>query len=108
MAKVEVQREKDGYVVQVTYREPFEYFFEIAVHNARFAHPRDANHLAERVRAKLKENGLGRSYSFAISRDHWTYRSSAYSGRMGSNGQVFKVTPTPSAIRADQRQDAFA
>ena len=108
MAQVEVQQRKDGFVVQVTYREPFEDLFEIAEHNARFEHPRDAHRLAERVRAKLRENGLGRSYSFVINRAHWTYVSSAWSSQMGTEGQMFHVPATPAALRADQLQDEMA
>lgn len=107
MVKIEVIREpayKGGlFRVQATFREPFEYFFEIAQHNARFEHPRDAARLAERVRKAIKENGLARSYSFVIGRNHWSYSSSACKSRLGSESETFVVPASETAKALDLR-----
>lgn len=91
MAKVEIITRDNAFAVQVTFREPFEYFFEIAVHNARFTDRTQAQRLADRVQAALRENGIARSHSFVIGRDYWTYTSSAYTARMGTEGVVYHV-----------------
>jgi len=94
MAKLEVIEIKGRYTVQATFREPFEYFFEIAVHNARYASKADAEKLIDIVRRGLRndreENGY-RSESFIICRHFWTYQSSAYKDRMGTEGEVYEV-----------------
>lgn len=102
---VEVIQEKGKFRVQVTYREPFEYFFEIAVHAARFAHPYDANRLADRVKAAFKEIGLTKSVSFALDHEKWIFRSSAYNDKCKKVIEEFDVPATPSAIRRDAYQD---
>tara|TARA_B100000678_G_scaffold202258_1_gene170168 strand:+ start:72 stop:374 length:303 start_codon:yes stop_codon:yes gene_type:complete len=92
MAKIEIVTNRDNtFAVQTTFREPFEYFFEIATHNARFTSRERAENLANRVRKALRENGLSRSHSFVIGREHWTYTSSAYKDRMGTDGAIYTV-----------------
>lgn len=105
MNKVEVIFQKGYHRVEVTFREPFEYFFEIAMHVGKFKHPRDANKLAKRVREKFREIGLSKSLAFALSEDQWNYRSSAYSGRMERKNVEIVFEPSVEAINADRYQD---
>jgi hypothetical protein len=107
MCKVEVITRNDHrfgskFVVQVTFREPFEHLFEIAEHAARFEHMIDANALAERVRIAVKENGW-KSPSFVFDNEWWHYSSSAYTGRMSADGKraPFVAHATKSALRAE-------
>lgn len=102
MAKVEVLKGDSGFFVRATFREPFEYFFEIADHNARFESAIDARDLADRVQAALKENGW-QSPSFVIKRDFWTYNSSAYDPRMGTTGKIWNVPMSRKAKEIEQK-----
>ena len=104
MAKVEVLREKSSWIVQVTFREPFEYFFEIAVHQGRFDHPRDASRLADRVRAAIKKNGWA-SPSIVLDSDRWGYRSSAYDGRYHKKVEPIIIPASLEAMASDAIAD---
>lgn len=77
MAQVEVISTRQGYAVEITYREPFEDIFEIAVHNARFESIIDAHRLKDRVKAAA-HGVYPKSVSFALDSKCWNYRSSAY------------------------------
>ena len=105
MATVEVVKEAEGFAVQVTFREPFEYFFEITTHTARFVSMRDAVTLRERVRAKVKEIGLSKSISCILDRDHWNYSSSAYDGRMKVYNKTKIIQPSARALREEATYD---
>ena len=105
MSKVEVIKRDEGFAVQVTYRDPFEYFFEIAVHVARFKSGRDAIWLAERVRAKIKESGLSKSVSCVLDSDHWNYSSSAYDQRMKRHNPIKVIEPSARAIQEEMSYD---
>jgi hypothetical protein len=111
MAKVEVLHRTDlklgsKYVVQVTFREPFEHLFEICTHAARFEHMLDANALKVRVEAALKENGW-KSPAFVFDNEWWRYSSSAYTGRMTAEGKraPFVAHATKSALAEERSFD---
>lgn len=93
MAKVEILKERNGFVVQVTWREPFEDMFEIAAHVARFENRLDAIRLQERVSAAVKAVGWD-SPSKVLDAAHWNYRSSVYDGRFNAVGPAPVVVPT--------------
>ena len=105
MSKVEVIKCKEGFAVQVTYRDPFEYFFEIAIHAARFESARDAIYLAERVKAKINEIGLSKSVACILDPKHWNYSSSAYEGRMKVCNPIKTVKPSARAIQEEMSYD---
>jgi hypothetical protein len=105
MSNVEVFKSDEGFAVRVTYRDPFEYFFEIAVHVARFESGRDAIFLAERVRAKIKEIGLSKSISCILDPQHWNYSSSAYEGRMKVHNPLKIVKPSARALHEEATYD---
>lgn len=79
---VKVEQDREGFFVEVVFREPFEHFFEIARHNVRFKTRRGAENLAARVKEKIREIGLSKSLSYALNETYWEYVSSAYDGRM--------------------------
>lgn len=81
MTKVEVLHNREGFRVQVTFREPMEYFFEIATHILIFENVIDANRLRRRVEQEIKALGW-KSPSFALGEQYWNYSSSAYDVRM--------------------------
>lgn len=99
---VEVIREKDGtFAVKLTWREPMEYFFEIAVHRARFEYVIDANRLMNRIKHRLDtREDRWQSVANAIDPEQWDYHSSAYDGR-------YKAAPRPT-FRVPQTERAAA
>lgn len=101
---VEVLKEDGKFVVQVTFREPFEHFFEIGKHVARFENVLDANRLAEKVRAAFKKIGLSRSLSFALNLDHWNFHSSAYNELCKKSNPVYDY---PTSTWAKRRLAQF-
>lgn len=105
MSNVEVFKDREGFAVRVTYRDPFEYFFEIAVHVARFESGRDAVFLAERIRAKIKEIGLSKSIACILDPQHWNYSSSAYEGRMKVHNPLKIVKPSARALHEEATYD---
>ena len=105
MAKVEVVREGGYHRVQVTYREPFEDFFEIAVHVAKFVHPRDASRLRDRVQAAIRAIAPQMSPGCALTQGLWNYRSSAQYDVMQSLCVEYVVEPSERAKAEDLAYD---
>jgi hypothetical protein len=105
MSNVEVFKDREGFAVRVTYRDPFEYFFEIAVHVVRFESGRDAGFLAEKVRAKIKEIGLSKSIACILNPQYWNYSSSAYEGRMKVQNPIRIAKPSALAVHEEATYD---
>lgn len=111
--KVEVVRKrdhrtaKDWFTVEVTYREPFEYFFEIAHHHFQFEAAYDANKLAEKVRAAFKQIGLSKSLSFALDRAHWIYTSSCCTSIMKGSPSYAPFPPSAAAVECARQREYY-
>ncbi len=102
MAKTEVINDKGRFLVQVTHREPFEDFFEIAIHEARFESRLDAQRLADRVQAAMVE-----AYPFTLKpldEARWNFVSSASNVRFKAPApaEVFVPTSAWAKRRIDQ------
>jgi hypothetical protein len=105
--KRDFRTQKEWFTVEVTFRECFEYFFEIAHHHFQFEAVYDANKLAEKVRAAFKEIGLSKSKSFALARDRWIYTSSAYTGRMEGCPSYEPRSASKAAVEAARQRDYY-
>ena len=88
--KTEVIQRDGKWIVEATWREPMEYFFEIAEFAGRFESKIDAVRVAARVQEAARKE-FPRSQSYALDVAKWNYRSSACEGIMARRNPTFVI-----------------
>ncbi|QIG65900.1 hypothetical protein phiOC_p239 [Ochrobactrum phage vB_OspM_OC] len=93
--------------VQITFREPFAYFFEIAMHVGIFDHPRDAHYLADKVRKAVNDLGLSKSVACILDEKLWNYSSSEYDRHCKAVNPNIAYAASKYALADDEKARMF-